>query len=142
MPATTIEEALTAYLLANADLTALVGTRIYPDAVEQGASGDALVYVHQTGDDTPYISGEANDLNRDTFILTAYSDKRKNAAQIRDVLSAMFAGTTPRGFWQPNLFVQGCMPGRKTALTDPPRDASERHDRETTILVTIIWDRR
>lgn len=141
MLATTIEEALAAYLAANADLVALVGARINPDVSSQGASGLSLVFEFQSGDEMPYLSGEVNDLHKDTFQLTAIGDKRKEAAQVRDVLMAMFGGTVARGAWQPGIYVSGCTI-RTAATSQPAADGSERQDRETSVLLTILWGRR
>lgn len=139
----TIEEALDAYLKAEATLTALVSTRIYPDAVPQNVTTwPVLVHSGPTGDETPYLSGEANDLHRDTFQLTVVGPSKKDCAAVRDVLLTMFAGTTPRGLWQPGIFVSGCITSTTASNMGQPADASERRDWETSVSLTVIWGRR
>lgn len=140
----TIEEALDAYLKANTTLTALIpATRIYEGAIPQDQTTfPCLVHRFVSGDETPYLGGEANDLHRDNFELSVVGDVRKQCAAARDVLLEMFAGTTPRGLWQPGIFVSGCMTGGTAANIEPPVDGSERRDRENSVALMVIWGRR
>lgn len=140
----TITEALQAKLLSEASLTALVGSRIYGDGEipQDNATWPVLTHRFQSGDETPYLSGEANDLHRDTFELTVHGDVRKTVDAVRDVLLERFAGITPRGLWQPGIFVSGCMPSLTSASADSPMDGSERRDREANVNLLVIWGRR
>lgn len=139
----TIEEALDAYLKAEATLTALVSTRIYEGAVPQDQTTfPCLVHRFVAGDETPYLSGEVNDLHRDNFELSVVGPVRKDCAAVRDVLLTMFAGTTPRGLWSADIFVSGCMTSNTSAAMEPPVDGSERRDRSNDVALMIIWGRR
>lgn len=140
----TIQEALDAYLKANTTITALVpATRIYLDAVpEDQTSWPCLVHRFQGGDETPYLSGEVNDLHRDTFELVVVGPVRKTVAAVRDALLAELGGTVARGLWQPGIYVSGCIPQQTWGMTGQPNDGSERRDREETVSLMIIWGRR
>ena len=139
----TIDEALNAYLKANATLTALVGQRIYPDVVPQDQTTfPCLVHRGPTGDETPYLSGEVNDLHRDTFELDAVGPVRKECAAIRDAILETMGGTLSRGLWQPGIFVSGCMPSMISSNVEQPVDGSERRDRESSVNLLVIWGRR
>lgn len=137
----TIEEALKAKLLSVTSLTALIGTQVFPDEVPQKTTGTALKYEHLDGPEDPYLSGEVNDLHRDTFRLGIVAAVRKNVAAVRDVILSEFGGTAARGLWQPGIFVSGCFPRTGSQLY-PPIDGSERYDREATVDLVIIWGRR
>ncbi len=139
----TIDGALNAYLKSLSSLTALVGTRIYPDAVPQDVTTfPVLVHRFVDGDETPYLSGEANDLHRDTFELSVIGPERLACSEVRDVLLELLSGTTPRGLWHSTVFVSGCLCSRTSSMIDPPPDASERRDRESSVSLTVIWGRR
>ena len=139
----TISGALNAYLKSKATLTALTDTRIYPDAAPQDVTTfPVLVHRRVDGDETPYLSGEANDLHRDTFELEVIGPVRDDCDAVCDVLLTLFAGITPRGMWHSTIFVSGCIPSRTSTTTEPPVDASERRDRESSVSLTVIWGRR
>jgi len=139
----TIEEALNAYLKSVTAIAALVGQRIYPDTIPQDETGaPCLVYRGPQGDETPYLSGEVNDLHRDTFELTAVGPVKKDCAAVRDAILANLGGTLARGLWQPGIFVSGCIPSTISANAQNPADGSERWDRETSVNLMVIWGRR
>lgn len=140
----TIQEALDAWLKANVTITALVpAARIYQDNIPQDqTSVPCLVHRFLSGDESPYLSGEPNDLHRDLFELTAVGPVRKNLMQVRDAILAEMGGTVARSLWQPGIYVSGCIPQQTSGMTNQPNDASERRDREETVNLIIIWGRR
>lgn len=77
------ETELYAALSGRAGLTALVGTRIYPDAIPENASLPAVVYVRSNT--TPYYNIGGLLLAEDVkFSLTAWSESRTQAEAVAD----------------------------------------------------------
>ena len=144
MPATTIEEAMQAFLGADEGFAAVSPGGLFPDVFPESLRvWPATVYRHTAGANDPYLSGEPNDLNRDTFEFVAEGDKRIDAARVRDRLLAVFGDIRAcRGFWTPDVFVSGCMIPEAEAAAAAPADGSERVDRQARVSVQILWGRR
>jgi len=87
----TVEEALYATLIADDDLAAIVGTKIFPQYVPQSAAMPAITY-EQAGGDFDHTVTEIVALTAANFVLTAwsadYDDCRTLADAIRKALNA------------------------------------------------------
>lgn len=139
----TIEEALYSKLASVAGITALVSTRIYPDAAPQGATRPLIVYRHSGRTDKACLSGDQSGLVLDDFELLAEGLEREDCAQIRDAISDGLDGTTARGTWGGvgGLAVRGCTITTASASQEQPPEASEDFRREALLDLTIIWKR-
>lgn len=136
----TIEQAVKTKLLADTGLTALIGTRLYPDTIQQGATFPALTYSQASGDNAANVSGELNGLAIDTFDLVIEGPERAAVGAIRDYLITNYSGATARGTWGDKA-VRGCVVQQVQSTDIPPADASERHDRQCRLSLVIHWKR-
>ena len=141
-----IEEALKAYLEADATLVGLIGVRLYPNTLPQDLkTWPALVY-RQTGSDGATYLGAADGrstLERDTFELEARSPALTQAAAVRDRLRVLFNGAGCAGMWggASGLRVRGAIFKDVFATEDPRVTGENRVDRGLKCQVTIIWVR-
>lgn len=94
-----IEEALAAHILADADITALIGDRIYPNVAPQDAELPLLVYQRISSPRVRSQSGPSG-LAHPRFQIRAkaasYSEARDLAGKVRVSLDG-FAGTMGGG---------------------------------------------
>ena len=95
-----VEEALLAYLLGQSAVASLVGSRVYPEALDQDwktEDGTAVVYSQVSTDEEHTISNRSG-LCMTRFTFTAYAATRKaaNAAAraIKNSGVVAFKGTT------------------------------------------------
>lgn len=93
---TTLEEGLVAFLIADADIHAVVEDRIYPMMIPQGAVIPCLTYQRIS---TPRIvthdsSGATGDLISPRFQFDAWSETQKEAKAITDALRKVLHGKT------------------------------------------------
>lgn len=80
-----IEAALYALLAADAGVSALVGTRIYPAVIPEGTTGDAVRY--QLISDVPYpVMGQNSGLAKARIQVEAQAATYAAAATLRDAL--------------------------------------------------------
>ena len=80
-----IYDAIVAKLKATAALTALVGTRIYPDEVPQGKLFPAVFYMTVSDVKDHYLT-EMSDLEAPNIQLTTYADDKDGAAAVAEVI--------------------------------------------------------
>lgn len=126
-----IEEALQAHLTDDADVAALVGTRVYPLRAEQGAARPYLVYQRIS---TPRVrshsgpSGLAYPRFQITAVADSYSAARSLANAVREALDG-YSGD------------MGDAPGiRANAFVDNDADGWEEASEAYTVRVdVIIW---
>lgn len=141
----TLEQALKTKLLADAGLTALIGSRLYPDnAIPQNVTTrPALTYRHAGSDPTHYLTGGRSELERDTFEITAHSPNLSDCAAVRDYLRAMLSGTAARGVWggAGGVTVRACLWQDVYQEDQNPADASEVRPRAVRGNLTILWQR-
>lgn len=85
------ETELYAALSGRAGLTALVSTRIYPDAIPENAALPAVVYVRSNTSPYYTIGGilVAEDVK---FAITAWSESRTNAEAVADQIQLALDG--------------------------------------------------
>lgn len=80
-----LDEALRTFLLADEALSALVGTRIYPDEVPQGGTFPALRYLQVSLLADYTHDGDAN-LDMTRYQFDCYAPNRPQANQVATVL--------------------------------------------------------
>ena len=89
------ETELYAALSGRAGLTALVSTRIYPDAIPEGEPLPAVVYIRSSTVPTYTIGGSlvCEDAH---FMITAWAESRTNAEAVADqVAAALISSENP-----------------------------------------------
>jgi len=89
-----LEEGIAAFLIADATIGALVGDRIYPLFIPQGATLPCITYQRIS---TPRIvthdsSGATGDLTHPRFQFDAWATTQKEAKQIADGLRTVLHG--------------------------------------------------
>jgi hypothetical protein len=112
-----IESGLLAFLVGNTGLTALVGTRIYPLRVPEGAALPALVYYKISGPSEHSKDGDMN-LNHPRFQFTAWANKYGDAkavgTAVTSALNAFANGSSMGGIVVAQIIVEN-----DTDLHDP-----------------------
>ena len=93
---TVLEEGIAAFLIADGAIGAVVGDRIYPMFIPQGATLPCLTYQRIS---TPRIvthdsSGATGDLASPRFQFDAWAETQKEAKAISDVLRGVLHGKT------------------------------------------------
>lgn len=83
----TAEESIYAALSGNAGVTALVGSRIYPDTIAEGQTGAAVVYARSETEPVITIGGTKL-AERATIHLEAWADSREEAGAVIDACEA------------------------------------------------------
>lgn len=83
-----IDSDVYALLSGNAGLTALVGTRIFPQVIAQGESMPALVYAIRT-DSVTQLYGPVG-LDRSRIVVQAWAASIAEAKTIADAVAAAF----------------------------------------------------
>lgn len=141
----TLEEGLKSYLLADAGLTALIGSRLYPDdAIPQSNGTWPVLTYKQTGSDPQhFLDGGRSGVERDTFELAAHSPNRTACAAVRDRLRTILSGTAARGTWggSGGIAVAGTLFTDVFADLTDPTDGSEKRSRALRATVVVIWNR-
>lgn len=100
-----IQEALRAHLVADPDVTALVGQRIYADEIPQNAPHPAIAIYRVGRSEVHSKSGRAN-LITSTMQLTIASTKKTEVRQVADAVrdalipQGGFCGPMGTGQWQ------------------------------------------
>ena len=92
----TLEEGIVAFLIADADIHAVVEDRIYPMMIPQGATLPCLTYQRIS---TPRIlthdtSGATGDLTSPRFQFDAWAETQKETKAISDALRKVLNGKT------------------------------------------------
>lgn len=105
--ASDIESALFAFLAADAGVSGLVASRIYPVRIPEGVALPALVYHEVSG---PRIHSKDGDMSlaHPRFQFTCWADKYSDAkAVIKAVRSALigYAGPTLEGVTVPQIVI-------------------------------------
>lgn len=91
------ETELYAVLSGAAGLTALVGNRIYPDAIPEDAALPAVVYARASTDPVLSVSGQKF-AETARLTLTAWAKTRASAAAVGDQIEAAL-----QSLWQPAI---------------------------------------
>jgi len=104
---TTLEEGLKSYLTAYAGLTALIGTRVYPFRIPQGATLPCMTYQRM---DTPRMLthqsvGATGDLAKVRMQFDCWATTYSSAKAIADQLRAALNGKTGSIGTAPNAVV-------------------------------------
>lgn len=86
-----IYDAIVAKLKATAALTALVGTRIYPDEVPQGKLYPAVFYM-TVSDVKDHFITEISSLEAPNIQLTTYADAKDDAAAVAEEIKTAING--------------------------------------------------
>jgi hypothetical protein len=142
-----IEEALTAKL--GAVLSALVGTRVYPDILPQPDEGatpspalpPSVVY-QRAGDETPTtLNGGRSAIRHDTYTVELWSSRRADGWAFRELMKDAFCGSGCAGRWggPAGVYVCGAVARDAAADADPPLDASDDPDRAERLSLTITY---
>lgn len=88
-----IESGLVAFLGADAGIKALVGTRIYPLRIPEGAAEPALVYHKISGPSEHSKDGDMS-LSHPRFQLTCWANKYADAKAVRTAVVTALNGFT------------------------------------------------
>ena len=141
----TIEEALKRYLLADTALAALVGTRVYPDQgiPQSNTVWPCLTWQAQGSDRRHHLTGDASEIERDSFELEVHGPRQEQCTEVRDRLRAMFSGTACRGRWggDDGVLVRGGLFVDVYQNTDQPPAGGEKRPRGLRCNVTVVWKR-
>lgn len=86
-----IRPALRAFLLADASIAAVVGTRVYPLRMPQGERGASLVYSRVSGLGDHHMEG-ASGLTRPRFQIDAWATSADAATELADLVKARLDG--------------------------------------------------
>ena len=86
-----IESGLFAFLTANTGISALVGARIYPLKIPEGATLPALVYHKINGPSEHSKDGDMS-LNHPRFQLTCWATKYADAKAVRTAVATALNG--------------------------------------------------
>lgn len=81
-----IEEALSNYLLAHASITALIGTRLYPD--EPGNSLPSVIYTKVSDKKIHTLSGQAS-IESPVIKYSAYAETKNAAREISNAIKGV-----------------------------------------------------
>jgi len=114
-----IESGLFAFLEANAGITALVGTRIFPLRVPEGATLPALVYHKISGPSAHSKDGDMS-LNHPRYQFTVWADKYADAKAVRTAVNAAL-----------NSFVNGSTMGGIVVDQIIAENDADLHDPQT-----------
>ena len=82
----TIEESIHAHLSAQAAITALVGTRIYQGAREQGSALPAISFSEVDGESYQDMTAGSVGLARATYQFDCHAGTTKQAAALRELV--------------------------------------------------------
>lgn len=139
----TVEDALVAKLKSLGAISALVGTKIFPDTAPQGTATPYLVYEQTSRSDKACLSGERSGIVMDDFQFFAEGLERSDCAAIRDAVTAAVDGTLARGTWGGvgGIAVRGCTIGTASSSNENPPEASQDFRRKSMLDLTIIWKR-
>lgn len=83
-----IEGALTAYLLADTALKAIIGTKLYPDELPQGTVLPAVVYTKISDQKDHTLTGMSN-LHRPYIQFTAFGTTKAQAVSVSNRLQVL-----------------------------------------------------
>jgi len=121
--------AVRTYLLADSGVSALVGTRIYPDVLPQGysvASGGALTYTIIDTTHDPLINGLAG-IARSRIEFASFASTRAGANEIAEAVRSSdlvgFTGLMGGTVWIESVRIES---GIQT-LDERPTDGSQEH---------------
>ena len=115
----TIDESISAHLLADATITALVGARIYNGPREQGGSLPAISFDEISGESEQEVTGDAVGLASSLYQFDCYAATTKAAAAVREVLRLSLQGHTAGSAMGAGVRVYGCWVEGKSGGYDP-----------------------
>jgi hypothetical protein len=84
-----IEEAFTTYLLAQSELTALIGTRLEPEEIPQFDALPAVVYIKISDVKNHTLAGQS-ELESPVFQFTVFASSRAGARAVTNQLKTAF----------------------------------------------------
>ncbi len=87
----TIEQGLVAHLLADGPVAALVGTRVYPGEIPQGASGDAIVYTRTSENRSVDMDGPS-DFVSVAMSVDCWSDSKAGSITLAEAVRVALNG--------------------------------------------------
>jgi hypothetical protein len=128
---------LRTYLLTKASVTALIGTRIYPQEAKQGVAYPRIIYRETGGDRTNSLSG-ANEQVKTSFELTCQSEDGDEAKAIADALENVldcFQGTMN------GTTVQGMFTTNSGDILDEPVAGNEKSIKESIVNVDLWFEK-
>lgn len=138
-----IEVALEAKLLAV--LAALVGDRVYPDALPE-RDDDALpasVVYQRAGDDTPgSLNAGRSNVRAETYTVELWSRLRSDGWAFRELMLAAFTGKPAGGRWGggSGVWVCGAVASDAQADAREPVDGGADPDRAERLSLRIVYD--
>lgn len=86
-----IYDAIVARLKATTALTALIGTRIYPDEIPQGKLHPAVFYMTVSDTKDHFLTGMSN-LESPNIQITTYADTKDGAADVAEAIKTAING--------------------------------------------------
>jgi hypothetical protein len=89
----TLETDLRTHILASSGLSALIGTRLYPDRLPQNATLPAVVYQEVSSVPVDHVHGAAGRLVRSRYQFTVWAATRASAKTIDEAIRARIDGT-------------------------------------------------
>jgi hypothetical protein len=95
-------------LVGTSAVAAILGTRIYPDQLPQGATLPAAVYYGISGTDEPLLSGLAG-FAEERVQIDAYASTRLAANLLAIAIRDALTSSLGRGTWG-TVHVSGCVP--------------------------------
>ena len=119
MADTTIETALWAILIGDATVAGLVGTRVYPNLVPQGADMPAVTYEQITGPREHVMTqtlGIAKSIFQINCWSSSYSETKALAEAVRNELSDFTGTVNTREIKQATIENEGDMPRVSTDI--------------------------
>ena len=99
-------------LVGTSTVATLLGTRIYPDKLPQGATLPAAVYYGISGTDEPQLSGLLGRAEQ-RIQVDSYASTRTAANALALAIRDALTGSWGRGTWGPTgatVAVSGCVP--------------------------------
>ncbi|NBW11862.1 MAG: DUF3168 domain-containing protein [Caulobacteraceae bacterium] len=134
MAGTDIAEAVCQYLLATGAITALVGTRIYPDDLPNNCTMPAIVYREVSDVESYHMQG-ADGLSSARIQVDSYGASAASANAVRRVVRSTMQGkqTTMGGVHVRNCFVENA-----NGVALAPNDGADvwRYIRSIDLMIT------